>query len=153
MTAIGPVQTVSYAGVMKAVLNDHITNGRYVRIDTLPIPNIFLFWVSESYHPKWATYARIDHYCFFHVHHRFLGNIYVSPFFSRRTFSGILISSKYGWLKSHLHYFPLLSSFMCLQRNCRRGIMGSPCYTIPRWKLAAASRQWTCCHVICWFNC
>ncbi|KAF2942426.1 hypothetical protein DAI22_03g420400 [Oryza sativa Japonica Group] len=28
MTAIGPVQTVSYAGVMKAVLNDHITNGR-----------------------------------------------------------------------------------------------------------------------------
>jgi hypothetical protein len=52
MTAIGPVQTVSYAGVMKAVLNDHITNGRYVRIDTLPIPNIFLFWVSESYHPK-----------------------------------------------------------------------------------------------------
>jgi hypothetical protein len=52
MTAIGPVQTVSYAGVMKAVFNDHITNGRYVRIDTLPIPNIFLFWVSESYHPK-----------------------------------------------------------------------------------------------------
>jgi hypothetical protein len=40
-----------------------------------------------------------------------------------------------------------------LQRICRRGVMGSPCYTIPRWKLAAVSRQWTCCHIICWFNC
>jgi hypothetical protein len=59
-------------------------------------------------------------------------HICFSFFFSRRTFSTILITCKYGWLKSHLHYFPPLSCFICLQRICRRGVMGSPCYTIPR---------------------
>lgn len=42
MTAIGPVQTVSCGGVMKAVLNVHITNGRYVCVNPLIVPAAFV---------------------------------------------------------------------------------------------------------------
>lgn len=42
MTPIGPVQTVSCGGVMKAVLNVHITNGRYVCVNPLIVPAAFV---------------------------------------------------------------------------------------------------------------
>uniref|UniRef100_A0A0D3FRJ7 Replication protein A 70 kDa DNA-binding subunit B/D first OB fold domain-containing protein n=1 Tax=Oryza barthii TaxID=65489 RepID=A0A0D3FRJ7_9ORYZ len=43
MIAIGLVQTVSYAGVMKAVLNDHITNGRETAVVALWGPHATQF--------------------------------------------------------------------------------------------------------------
>jgi hypothetical protein len=67
MTAIGPEQTVSCAGVMKAVLNVHKTNGRYVRIDTLPFQTYWENWNHAIIILQNLRYAILTHMSLTHV--------------------------------------------------------------------------------------